>query len=281
MEITHIMKPITCIGGGNMARCLIGGLLKSGVASHDIRVADPKPDIRQALSRDFGITTFADNVDAIVDATLIILAVKPQTLPTIGERLGALLKSTHPLLLSVAAGVRLDQLRHWFGQLPIVRCMSNTPAALGAAATALCANVQVTPAQRVLAQRIFDAVGLSLWVEEETLMDTVTALSGSGPAYFFTLAGALEDAATAQGLPRETARTLINQTCLGAGRMLTENHQSSKQLRHQVTSPGGATQAALKSFATHQFSHITALALAAATQRSGELADALEQDEPL
>ncbi|QEE23931.1 pyrroline-5-carboxylate reductase [Rhodanobacter glycinis] len=270
------MTRIAFIGGGNMARSLIGGLLKTGVAAADIRIAEPQAEAREALARDFGVTTFADNALAINDADVVLLAVKPQVMPAIREGLRDTLQRQRPLLISIAAGVRLDQLERWFGNLPIVRCMPNTPALIGAGATGLCANARVSAPQRAQAQHILDAAGLTRWIDDEALMDTVTGLSGSGPAYFFALVEALEDAATAQGLPRDTARALAVQTCLGAGRMLAESGEAPGELRRRVTSPNGTTQAALESFAADGLPRIAARAVAAATQRGGELAAALD-----
>ncbi|SFK71006.1 pyrroline-5-carboxylate reductase [Rhodanobacter glycinis] len=274
------MTRIAFIGGGNMARSLIGGLLKTGVAAADIRIAEPQAEAREALARDFGVTTFADNALAINDADVVLLAVKPQVMPAIREGLRDTLQRQRPLLISIAAGVRLDQLERWFGNLPIVRCMPNTPALIGAGATGLCANARVSAPQRAQAQHILDAAGLTRWIDDEALMDTVTGLSGSGPAYFFALVEALEDAATAQGLPRDTARALAVQTCLGAGRMLAESGEAPGELRRRVTSPNGTTQAALESFAGDGLPRIAARAVAAATQRGGELAAALDASSP-
>ena len=159
----------------------------------------------------------------------------------------------------------------WLGALPIVRCMPNTPALIGAGATGLFANAQASAAQRERAETILGAAGRTAWIESEELMDTVTALSGSGPAYFFLLVEALEDAAVAQGLPRETARMLASQTCLGAGRMLVEGDEAPGKLRERVTSPGGTTAAALNTFEAGHFRELVAKAVDAAAQRSKEL----------
>jgi pyrroline-5-carboxylate reductase len=207
---------------------------------------------------------------------VVVLAVKPQVMPAIRDGLRDTLQRQRPLLISIAAGVRLDQLERWFGALPIVRCMPNTPALIGAGATGLCANARVSAPQRAQAQHILDAAGTTRWIDDERLMDTVTALSGSGPAYFFALVEALEDAAAAQGLPRDTARALAVQTCLGAGRMLAESGEAPGELRRRVTSPNGTTQAALESFAADGLPAIVARAVAAATRRGEELAAALD-----
>ena len=273
------MTRIAFIGGGNMARSLIGGLLKTGIASSAISVAEPRADARQDLGREFGVACFAENRLAAADADVLLLAVKPQIMPSLHAELRDSLQRHRPLLISIAAGVRVDQLERWFGHgLPIVRCMPNTPALIGAGATGLYANHRVSPAQRAQAQHMLDAVGQTRWIDDERLMDTVTAVSGSGPAYFFALVEALEDAAVAQGVPRETARALAAQTCLGAGRMMVESGEDPGVLRQRVTSPNGTTQAALESFAADGLARITARAVAAATRRGEEMAAALDKE---
>src|SRR5690242_12813918 len=190
------MTRLAFIGGGNMARSLIGGLLKTGAAASSIRVAEPQAQAREALAREFGVTTFAENRLATEGAEILLLAVKPQIMPALQAELRDVLQRQRPLLISIAAGVRLDQLERWFGaHLAIVRCMPNTPALIGAGASGLCANARVGAAQRALAERILNAAGIARWIEDEAQMDVVTALSGSGPAYFFLLAEAMEDAA--------------------------------------------------------------------------------------
>lgn len=273
------MTRIAFIGGGNMARSLIGGLLKTGIANSAISVAEPRADARQELGREFGVACFAENRLAAADADVLLLAVKPQIMPSLHAELRDSLQRHRPLLISIAAGVRVDQLERWFGHgLPIVRCMPNTPALIGAGATGLYANHRVSPAQRAQAQHMLDAVGQTRWIDDERLMDTVTAVSGSGPAYFFALVEALEDAAVAQGMPRETARALAAQTCLGAGRMMVESGEDPGVLRQRVTSPNGTTQAALESFAADGLARITARAVAAATRRGEEMATALDKE---
>jgi pyrroline-5-carboxylate reductase len=273
------MTRIAFIGGGNMARSLIGGLLKTGIASSAISVAEPRADARQELGREFGVACFAENRLAAAEADVLLLAVKPQIMPSLHAELRDTLQRHRPLLISIAAGVRVDQLERWFGHgLPIVRCMPNTPALIGAGATGLYANHRVSPAQRAQAQHMLDAVGQTRWIDDERLMDTVTAVSGSGPAYFFALVEALEDAAVAQGMPREAARALAAQTCLGAGRMMVESGEDPGVLRQRVTSPNGTTQAALESFAADGLARITARAVAAATRRGEEMAAALDKE---
>jgi len=209
---------IAFIGGGNMARSLIGGMIRDGAATHNIVVSEPSAPLRNALALEFNVGVHAGNEDAALNADVLVLAVKPQVIKTVCTGLRAVAQSRKPLVISIAAGIRIDQLQLWLGDgVPIVRCMPNTPALIGAGATALCANDHVSATQREFAKRILGAAGLTAWIDDEALMDTVTALSGSGPAYFFLLVEALEDAAVEQGLPRETARALAVQTCSGAG----------------------------------------------------------------
>jgi len=268
---------ISFIGGGNMARSLIGGLIGNGEPIDRLSVAEPNPELREALARDFGVAVHADNNDAARSADVLLLAVKPQVMKTVCTGLRTLAQARKPLVISIAAGVRLTQLEAWLGgDMPIVRCMPNTPALIGAGATGAYANTRCTDAHRATAQNILSAAGTTAWIDDEALMDTVTALSGSGPAYFFLLVEALVDAAVAQGLPHEIARALATQTALGAGRMLREDAAAPAELRRRVTSPGGTTQAALESFAASDFNAMVARAVAAATQRGGELSAQLD-----
>jgi pyrroline-5-carboxylate reductase len=263
---------IAFVGGGNMARSLIGGLVHAGVDAKTISVAEPNADLRSTLSRDFGVAAHATGIDAALNADVVVLAIKPQVMKPVCESLSAIAQSRRPLIVSIAAGIRIAQIDAWFGGgQAVVRAMPNTPALIGAGASAMCANANVSATQRVVAQAILAAAGLAEWVADEALMDTVTALSGSGPAYFFLLVEALEDAAVAQGLPRETARALAAQTCLGAGRMLRESGEAPSVLRQRVTSPNGTTQAALESFEADHLRAIVARAVTAATLRGGEL----------
>jgi pyrroline-5-carboxylate reductase len=260
------------IGGGNMARSLIGALISAGVDAHSIAVAEPEERPRNALARDFGIATHTRIADALANATTVLLAVKPQVMREVCAGLHAALGDTRPLIVSIAAGIRLDQIEQWIGlALPIVRCMPNTPALIGAGATGLIANAKTSADERTRVEAILGAAGRTAWIEREDLMDTVTALSGSGPAYFFLLVEALENAAVAQGLPRATARMLASQTCLGAGRMLAESGEAPATLRERVTSPGGTTAAALDAFDAGGLRELVANAIAAATLRGREL----------
>ena len=269
---------IAFIGGGNMARSLIGGMIRNGASAQNLIVAEPNAALRNALAHEFHVAVHAGNEEAASNADVLVLAVKPQVIKTVCTGLRAVAQSRKPLVISIAAGIRIDQLQRWLGDgIPIVRCMPNTPALIGAGATGLCANAHAGATQRDFAKSILSAVGLTAWIDDEALMDTVTALSGSGPAYFFLLVEALEDAAVDQGLPRETARALAVQTCLGAGRMLTEDVAAPEELRRRVTSPEGTTAAALESFAASGFAGIVARAVAAATVRGRELSAQLDE----
>jgi pyrroline-5-carboxylate reductase len=263
---------VAFIGGGNMARSLIGALIHGGVDARSIAVAEPEAAPREALARDFGVATQASNAEAVRGAGTIVLAVKPQVLQAVCAELGPAIGETRPLIVSIAAGIRIDQIERWVGRpLPVVRAMPNTPALIGAGATGLIANTRASADDRARAEALLGAAGRTAWIEREELMDTVTALSGSGPAYFFLLVEALEDAAVAQGLPRETARLLASQTCLGAGRMLAEGGDAPATLRERVTSPGGTTAAALAAFDAGGLRKLVADAVAAATERGREL----------
>jgi pyrroline-5-carboxylate reductase len=263
---------IAFIGGGNMARSLIGALIRGGVEKSSIGVAEPDAATRDALARDFGVHVHAGNADAVVGAGTIVLAVKPQVLKGVCAELGRAIGDAAPLIVSIAAGIRIGQIERWIGRpLPIVRAMPNTPALIGAGATGLVANARASADDRARAEAMLAAAGRTAWIEREDLMDTVTALSGSGPAYFFLLVEALEDAAVAQGLECSTARMLASQTCLGAGRMLAESGEAPSTLRERVTSPGGTTAAALAAFETGDFRKLVAAAVAAATERGREL----------
>src|SRR5690606_2518413 len=206
------------IGGGNMARSLVGGLIARGTKGDAIRIAEPVEAARRALEADFGVATFADGEQAVDGAAVWVLAVKPQVLRQVCEALAPLARAQRPLLVSIAAGITSAQIARWLGgdegagAPAIVRCMPNTPAMLGAGVTGLFATPAVVAAGRDQAQARLWSAGETVWVGDEALMDAVTATSGSGPAYVFLLAEAMEDAARRQGLPADTARTLVLQT---------------------------------------------------------------------
>lgn len=266
---------IAFIGGGNMARSLIAGLVRQGVAPDTIRVAEPVQALREALVADYGVRAVADAADAADGAALWLFAVKPQVLRSVCDGLAALAQAQRPLLLSIAAGISAGQLDRWLGGgHALVRAMPNTPALLGAGVTGLFANAQASAAQRRQAEQLLAAAGVTVWVEDEALIDAVTAVSGSGPAYVFLLAEAMEAAGIAQGLPAAAARTLVLQTVLGAARMLTESGEAPSELRRRVTSPNGTTQAAIETFQAGGFETLTGAAIAAAAARGRALSAA-------
>ncbi|MEO7477859.1 MAG: pyrroline-5-carboxylate reductase [Lysobacteraceae bacterium] len=266
---------IALIGGGNVARSLVGGLVALGVPASSLAVSGPNAERRAAFVRDFGVHAHADNIKTARTADVWVLAVKPQVLRSVCEELAEQAYTQRPLIVSVAAGITTAQVERWLGiDIAIVRAMPNTPALLGASATALCANQHASSLQCAQAQRLFEAVGTAVWIDDETLMDTVTATSGSGPAYVFALVEAMQAAAQSQGLPEDIARALIAQTILGAGRMLIESGEDAATLRQRVTSPGGVTAEALKRFAAGGFRALIAEGIAAATSRGAELSAA-------
>ncbi len=265
------------IGGGNMARSLIGGLVQKGCDPKRISVADPSAEQRALITQRFPVTATADNRAAAEGADLLVFAVKPQMLRTAAEGLADSVHAMRPLIVSIAAGINEPDLRAWLGgEAAIVRAMPNTPALLGAGAAGLYANSAVTPAQRALAQSLLEAVGTALWIGDESLMDAVTALSGSGPAYFFLLMELMEAAALDLGLPAAAARQLTQQTAYGAARMAMESGEAPATLRKQVTSPGGTTAAALAVFDEAKLAAIVARALTAARDRGRQLSESVK-----
>ena len=263
------------IGGGNMARSLIGGLARRGVDARTIRVAEPVAALRQALVADFDVQVFERGEDAVAGAGLWLLAVKPQMMRAACEPLAAAAQAQRPLVVSIAAGIPVARLQQWLGGgLPVVRCMPNTPALLGAGVTGLYAGEGVDASQRSRADELLSSAGATVWIDAEPLIDAVTAVSGSGPAYVFLLAEALEAAAVAEGLPAADARTLVVQTLLGAGRMLAEAGEAPAELRRRVTSPGGTTQAAIEAFQAGGLEALVARAVHAARERGAALAAA-------
>jgi pyrroline-5-carboxylate reductase len=270
---------IAFIGGGNMARSLVGGLITDGVAAARLMAAEPDPDRRAALQQDFGIRVTADNAAAAAEADVVVLAVKPQVMPGVARELSRPLAGRGALVISIAAGSASADLARWLGgTVPVIRAMPNTPALLRCSATVLCAGPGAGERHRELAESILRAVGSVSWIADEAQMDTVTALSGSGPAYFFLLAEALADAAAAQGMAPELARLLAVETAVGAARMALESEEDIAALRARVTSPGGTTEAAMNALEAGGFRALVADALDQAQARSRELAARFGQE---
>src|SRR5690554_4973931 len=269
---------IAFIGGGNMARSLIGGLLASGTDPGLIRVAAPSESTRRGLEADFGVKTFQTAAEAVRGAGVWMFAVKPQVMRGVCEGLQAAARTDRPVAVSVAAGITSTQMERWLGgDAAVVRAMPNTPSLLGAGVTGLYANPKVDAAGRSRAEAVLATAGATVWIGDEAMMDAVTATSGSAPAYVFLLAEAMEDAAIAQGLPDAAARTLVLQTILGAARMLTGSDESPAELRRRVTSPGGTTHAAIETFENGGLRDLVARAMSRATERGRELSAANDE----
>lgn len=266
------IQKIGFIGGGNMASSLISGLITSGHSPQHLWVSDINPDTLRVLAENFNINTSASN-DAVINAVdVVVLAVKPQTLGSIAKGAAALIQQKKSLVVSIAAGISQHSLSQWLGaDTAIVRCMPNTPALVLTGATALHANAKVTAEQCNLAENIMRSVGIALWVNDESELDAVTAVSGSGPAYYFLLMEAMEKAALELGLSEVTARLLVQQTALGAAKIALESSESPEQLRKRVTSPGGTTQQAIETFEQGGFTQLVSKALHAARDRSIEM----------
>ncbi|MDB5995520.1 MAG: pyrroline-5-carboxylate reductase [Pseudomonas sp.] len=265
---------IAFIGAGNMAASLIGGLRAKGLDAAQIRASDPGAETRAKVSAEHGIEVFADNADAIENADVIVLAVKPQAMKAVCEAIRPSLKPQQ-LVVSIAAGITCASMNNWLGAQPIVRCMPNTPALLRQGVSGLFATAEVTAEQRQQAQELLSAVGLALWLNEEQQLDAVTAVSGSGPAYFFLLIEAMTAAGVKLGLPADIAAQLTLQTALGAAHMAVASDVDAAELRRRVTSPAGTTEAAIKSFQADGFEALVEKALGAAAHRSAEMAEQL------
>ncbi len=262
-----------------MARSLAGGLLKNGWGRDYLLVADPDSAARQTLKQVLGIDTTENNVEAASQADIVVLAVKPQNLPKVAKELADTVRKKRPLVISIAAGIRTDSLSGWLGkEVPLVRAMPNTAALIGSGATGLYASNNVETEQRNTAETILRTAGVVVWVDNEDLMDVVTALSGSGPAYFFLVMEALESAAIKQGLSADTARLLTLETAFGAAKMALEDGTAPANLRQRVTSPGGTTEQAIQSFEDNNIRAMFEEALDAATRRSRELAELLGKE---
>ena len=264
------------IGAGNMARSLAGGLLNNGWDQDKLVLSDPNPEQRHAVMAALGVVVLEHNQEVVARAQVLVLAAKPQSLRALAVDLAAAVQKTQPLIISIAAGIRVDDIQRWLGgNLPIVRAMPNTPALVGAGAAGLYANALASEAQRDTAESILRAVGTSVWLKDESLMDVVTAVSGSGPAYFLLVIEALEQAAIAHGLDHATARLLAIETAYGAAKMALEGGDEPATLRARVTSPGGTTEQAITVLEQGGIVALFHNAVGAAVRRSRELADLL------
>jgi len=268
---------ISFIGGGNMASALIGGLVAQGFDASRIRVVEHSPEARESLQIRYGVRTFASLEAAAVAGDVIVLAVKPQQLREVAANLTSLLNQQ--LVISIAAGVRADDLSRWLGGYrQLVRSMPNTPAMVSSGMTGLYALPEVAQAQRQQAETVLRAVGATLWLSEETQLDGVTAVSGSGPAYVFYFMEAMQAAAAELGFSQQQARTLTLETFLGAARLALQSEEDAATLRARVTSKGGTTERALATMEQALVKPSIIQAIHAAAERSRELGDALGKE---
>lgn len=266
------MEPtVGFIGAGNMAEAIVHGLIeKHVVAASQVCLSDPSGDRRALFARRFGVATHADNAAVLKSAGIVVLAVKPQVMADVLEPLRGVWRADH-LVISIAAGVRTDKLDGWCGAVPgIVRVMPNTPALVGCGVSAWCAGPRATDAQMMMVELLFAAVGVTLRVDESG-MDAVTAISGSGPAYVFYWLEAMLKAARQHGFDDATSRTLVYQTFAGAAALAIASPDAPGDLRARVTSKGGTTEAAIRLLEERAVAQSLVDAVAAAARRSNEL----------
>jgi len=264
---------IAFVGAGNMAGSIVGGLIESGHPANRISAADPFPVSLERLREIAPVAVFSDNSAAVSGADIIILAVKPQVMGEATDSIAAAVKANRAMVISIAAGVTIASMQARLGpEAAIVRCMPNTPALIGCGASGLFANDKTSTKQREFAQLVLSAVGITCWVDSEAELDAITALSGSGPAYFFLFIESMVDAGITLGLDAKTAHILALQTALGASRMALESDVDLQELRRRVTSPGGTTERAIQSFEQDGLRQIVTRAMRAATDRAAEMA---------
>ncbi len=264
---------ITFIGGGNMATALIGGLLKRSYVATQLRVVEINADNRTKLQNDFGVQATAELATGVAGSDVVVLATKPQQLREVCAQLAPLLDGQ--LIVSIAAGIRASDIARWLGAENIVRAMPNTPALVQSGVTGLFALPQVSPAHKEIAANILAAVGSTVWVQEESLLDGVTAISGSGPAYVFYFIEAMQQAARELGLDEMQARSLVIDTFLGAAKLADASTDEVSVLRARVTSKNGTTERALLSMEADEVKRHIVAAVHAAASRSKEMGDEL------
>lgn len=263
------------IGAGNMARAIIGGLISNGYPAEKIWASEPDATRLDDLKSQ-GLQITSDNNTAVQAADVVILAVKPQVLKQVSEAMASAVQTSRPLIVSVAAGIMTTSLDQWLGgQTAIVRCMPNTPALVQTGASGLYANEQVSTEQRTQAETVLQATGITLWVDTESQLDAVTAVSGSGPAYYFLVMESMIAAGEKLGLSTDVATQLTLQTALGAAKMAQSSDVDPAELRRRVTSPNGTTEQALKRFIDGGLPELFEEALQACNDRSVELAEEL------
>ena len=264
---------VTFIGAGNMASAIFGGMIAAGYPAQAITATARRQETLEPLAARYGINVTTDNDAAVADAEVVVLSVKPQIMREVCEQLRDAIQARRPLIVSVAAGLNAESLDEWLGGgLAVVRCMPNTPSLVGAGASGLYANARVSEEQRRLATSLLEPVGLVEWVDDEVLIEAVTAISGSGPAYFLLIFEALEEAGKRLGLPAESARRLALQTGFGAARMAQQSEFEPAQLRQKVMSPGGTTERAVHCLEDGGLRELFAEATEACAARAREMA---------
>jgi pyrroline-5-carboxylate reductase len=267
----HTSETLAFIGGGNMASAIIGGLIKQGTPAAQVLVIEPFEEARQRVSSQFGVRVLAQANAALQEANLVVWAVKPQTFKEAAQQTAEFCQ--HALHLSVAAGIRSSSIANWLGTDRIVRAMPNTPALVGLGQTGLFARAAVTPTDKQWVERVVTTTGALLWVNDEALLDAVTAISGSGPAYVFFFIEAMVEAGVKMGLSADQAKQLAIGTFVGASQLAHSASEPPAVLRERVTSKGGTTYAALTSMQSAHVSELFQTALHAAQQRAHELGD--------
>ena len=267
---------IAFIGCGNLSTSLVRGLLASGYPKEKIWVTNRSAEKNQLLRDTLGVHAGEDNHEAAKQAEVIVLGVKPQQMQLLTKDVASIVQEKKPLIISVAIGISTEMLSNWLeGNLAIVRSMPNTPAIVSTGASGLYANAHVTELQKAFAESLHRAVGIAIWVDKESLIDVVAALSGSGPAYFFYMIEAMQSAAVKLGLPEKEAGELALQTALGASRLALESEDDVVTLRRKVTSPKGTTEQAIKVFDERQFPSMIEEGMRAAIVRAQELTASL------
>ena len=271
------MNKIAFIGAGNMNRAVIVGLINNGVEASSITVSNPSAPKREALAEQYNINQTASNIDAARDANIVVLGVKPHLIEEVCRNLAEQLDIEHKCFISVAAGTTMAQIQTALGgdehnQKSVIRAMPNTPSQLGLGVSGAFASSAVTDEQRVAADRLMKATGIVKWLEEESDIDNIIAVSGSGPAYFFLFMEAMAAEAERLGFSADEARALVQQTALGAANMVVENDITISELRENVTSKGGTTQAALKTFTDGGLPELVSSAMQSAIARAKEMA---------
>ena len=277
-QSTATPRTIAFIGAGNMASAIFGGMVDAGYPADRIIATARSRETLDALEQRYGVSTTQDNAYAVSQADVVVLGVKPQMMHDVCQALTPAVQNRKPLIVSVAAGITCDSLERWLGgDLAIIRCMPNTPSLVGVGASGLYATAQVTEEQRGLMDEMLTAVGIVEWVEEEGLLEAVTGISGSGPAYFFLFIESLEAAGIELGLNAETARRLASQTARGAAEMAFSSEHEPAELRRRVCSPNGTTERAINSFEEDGLRDIVARAAKASSVRAAELARELDR----